>query len=134
MIAHLRAENEAALKTILEPKQRSRLAQIVLQVQGPLAVAEPEIAARLNLGPEQVELIQAILEDYQQAQDQVWAARRERINAASLSPIDRDRVSDKARAAPTADLKTTNRNAREKRVEAEITAMEHDSERLYQEA
>jgi hypothetical protein len=86
-ITRLRGENEAALNKVLTPKQRTRLAQIVLQLKGPLAVADTAVAPRLNLSPEQVELIQSILVDYQRARDRVYDDGRARIDAASAPPI-----------------------------------------------
>jgi hypothetical protein len=134
MIPRLRAENEAALKKILEPRQRTRLDQIVLQIKGPLAVAEPEIAARLNIGPDQAAQIQAILDEYQQAQAQAWTVRRERIDAASLPPANRSGVSPKGKTPAGADGRAADGDAQEKRVQAEIKAMEDESQQLYREA
>src|SRR5205823_5701443 len=42
MMANVRQENEAALERILQKRQRQRLFQIVLQMEGPLAVRKPE--------------------------------------------------------------------------------------------
>jgi hypothetical protein len=57
----VRQENDKAIAQILEPKQKERLDQIVLQHEGPLAVARPEIAAKLRLNETQQEYVQGIL-------------------------------------------------------------------------
>ena len=49
MIADLRLENEEALARVLDSSQRKRLAQVALQLDGPLAITRPEIAAPLSL-------------------------------------------------------------------------------------
>jgi hypothetical protein len=74
LIANLRAENEAAIDQILDAGQRRRLAQIILQLEGPLAVAQHEVAAALKLGPEQFALVQDIVRQYKEAQGQLWDA------------------------------------------------------------
>ena len=61
MIASVRQENEQAISQVFEPRQRKRLEQIALQIEGPFALAKPEIAVRVNLSPEQLEEIQTIL-------------------------------------------------------------------------
>ena len=54
----LRQENEAAGARILKPEQKSRVDEIMLQIEGPLAVARPEVAARLNMTPKQNQQVQ----------------------------------------------------------------------------
>jgi hypothetical protein len=82
MIASLRAENEAAIGQALEPHQRRRLAQIALQAEGPLALARPEVADAINLGPAEVEYIQEVMRDYKEAADHLWDEHVERLKAA----------------------------------------------------
>jgi hypothetical protein len=57
----IRKENDQAIAQILQPKQKERLDQIVLQHEGPLAVARPEIAAKLRLNDTQQEYVQGVL-------------------------------------------------------------------------
>lgn len=45
----------------LDRRQRSRLEQIRLQADGPLALARPDLQERLNIGPDQAELIESIV-------------------------------------------------------------------------
>jgi Spy/CpxP family protein refolding chaperone len=61
--AVLRAEAEAATLKALEPRQRTRLIQIRLQAEGPLAFSRPEVLERLNLAPDQIATIQEIVGD-----------------------------------------------------------------------
>jgi hypothetical protein len=48
------ADADAALEGTLEPKQRNRLDQVVLQVQGPLAFERREVRRRLRVTDDQV--------------------------------------------------------------------------------
>jgi len=57
----IRHELDQGLAKILEPKQKERLDQIVLQAEGPLAVARPEIADKVGLNDEQQEYVQRIM-------------------------------------------------------------------------
>jgi hypothetical protein len=74
MIADLRRENEEALARVLDKPQRERLAQVALQLEGPMAVTRPEIAARLNLADTQLLQIQALKEQYDALREQLYAA------------------------------------------------------------
>jgi hypothetical protein len=62
-IQALHAEADAAVLRELQRKQRTRLDQIALQADGPLAFERPEVLEALNLQAPQIELIQAILAD-----------------------------------------------------------------------
>jgi hypothetical protein len=57
----LHSEAGAAAMQELQRKQRTRLEQIRLQADGPLAFERPEVLERLNLEETQIEMIQAIL-------------------------------------------------------------------------
>jgi hypothetical protein len=57
----LRHETDQAIAGILDSKQRERFDQIVLQVEGPLAVARPEIASKLGLNGAQNQAVQQIM-------------------------------------------------------------------------
>jgi hypothetical protein len=59
----LHSEAGAAVMRELQRKQRTRLDQIKLQADGPLAFERPEVLERLNLEESQIELIQEILAD-----------------------------------------------------------------------
>ena len=103
LIADLRAENEAAIAQVLDAGQRRRLGQIILQLDGPLAVAQPEVAAALKLGPDQITLVQDILRQYKEAQGQLWEAYDD-----SLRDLrDRKMRPLRGQAAPPAGAKAT---------------------------
>jgi hypothetical protein len=74
-IGAVRAEYLAALTRILEPSQRTRLEQIALQVEGPLALAKPEVASRINVTPEQADQIQWIVAQMSASRDQLMQER-----------------------------------------------------------
>jgi hypothetical protein len=57
----LRQETDAGIAQILDSKQKERFDQIVLQNEGPLAVARPEIAAKLRLNESQREYVQGVM-------------------------------------------------------------------------
>jgi len=57
----LRQETDQSIAGILDDTQKERLDQITLQVEGPLAVARPEIAAKLRLNDNQNEYVQNVL-------------------------------------------------------------------------
>jgi hypothetical protein len=57
----IQADQEHAIFESLEPKQRDRLDQIQLQVQGPLAFKRREVQRRLGLSSHQIDQIEAIV-------------------------------------------------------------------------
>jgi hypothetical protein len=57
----LRNETDQARSKVLDRRQRQRLDQLRVQIDGPFAFSRPEIQERLNLAPEQVEAIQEIV-------------------------------------------------------------------------
>lgn len=84
---HLRGEIEQAIAGILDKKQRERMSQIVLQLEGPLAVSRPEIADQLNLNPRQRQAIQGTMLQLQIAQRRLnMEARRQAVMLAQLDP------------------------------------------------
>ena len=52
--------NDAAVKEVLSADQLARLRQIALQVDGPRAFSDPDVASLLKLTPEQKEQMRAI--------------------------------------------------------------------------
>ncbi|MHC5541255.1 hypothetical protein ACYOEI_23800 [Singulisphaera rosea] len=46
---------------VLKPQQRSRLVQVQAQAEGPFAFTRPDFVEKMNLSPEQIELIQEIV-------------------------------------------------------------------------
>jgi hypothetical protein len=74
--ARLRHENERAAASILKPEQKERVNQILLRVEGPLAVARPEVADKLNLTPIQTQQVQATILQLMRAQRETLLATR----------------------------------------------------------
>jgi hypothetical protein len=70
----IRQEIDQGLAKLLEPKQKERLDQIVLQAEGPLAVARPEVAAKIGLNEEQQQYVQQVM--MQMRRDLVLAVRQ----------------------------------------------------------
>jgi hypothetical protein len=101
-IAAIRTEHEAALARALSPRQRTRLEQVALQIEGPLAVSRPEIADRINLSPEQLELVQEVVAQMKTAQDRQWADRIDNAEAPSRVPSRTDARGAASKSADTA--------------------------------
>jgi hypothetical protein len=59
----LTRESEGPLMKVLDRRQRTRLEQILLQSEGPMAFTRPQVQERLNLSPDQIEAIGAIIEE-----------------------------------------------------------------------
>ena len=116
MIASVRTENEQAIAKVLEPRQRKRLEQIALQIEGPFALAKPEIAARVNLWPEQLEEIQGILGQMKDSQSQLWQDQLGRLRAADPGGV------------PKAAGKKEDKSQREQRETAQLDQMSKDSD------
>jgi hypothetical protein len=74
--AQLRQENERAVSKILKPDQKERVDQILLQVDGPLAVSRPEIGKKIGLSQSQTQKVQLTMMQMMQAQRQMFLAAR----------------------------------------------------------
>jgi len=75
-MATFEEESAATFNKILTKPQRIRLNQISLQAQGALAVAKPEVAQKLNLGPTQIDAIQEIVTTMGQQQRELFMGLR----------------------------------------------------------
>jgi hypothetical protein len=73
----LTTESERPLVKVLDARQRTRLEQLQLQGEGPLAFRRPVIHERLNMSPGQIEMIETII-----------TKGREAMNEASTVPKD----------------------------------------------
>jgi Spy/CpxP family protein refolding chaperone len=69
-LANVEVETDRQLNAVLDSRQRARLTQIVLRVEGPSAFLTPELIDALNLGTDQVEAVREILGGMKDAQDQ----------------------------------------------------------------
>jgi len=72
----LRKKCDKQVAAILEKEQRQRLEEIMLQLEGLLAVARPEVAGRLKLNRNQTQAVQATISDLQGLQRQLLVASR----------------------------------------------------------
>lgn len=63
----IRRENEAAAARLLKPEQKERIDQIMLQIEGPLAVVRPAVADKLNLTAKQNQQVQVTMLQMMQA-------------------------------------------------------------------
>jgi beta-lactamase regulating signal transducer with metallopeptidase domain len=63
-----------AIRGLMDRRQRTRMEQIKLQLEGPLAFLKPEVQSKLNLSPEQIEQIDNL----------VTQGRREVLKAANV--------------------------------------------------
>lgn len=70
-------QTEAQIRRILTAKQIQRLNEIALQIEGPTAVAKPEIATKINLSPSQRTQVQMIVAQMKEALTQAQTARME---------------------------------------------------------
>ncbi len=85
--AHLASVNfvlssEGLFLKILDRDQRRRLEEIHLQVEGPMAFLRPEFQLRLNMSPEQVELVTNMVQDATELAFQKTVAANEIASAA----------------------------------------------------
>jgi hypothetical protein len=77
VFAELERDTDQRISSILNSRQRTRLTQIVLRVEGPSAFITPELIETLALGPEQLELIQDILAGVKTEQEQYKESRKQ---------------------------------------------------------
>jgi hypothetical protein len=61
-----RQETEQAIAKVLDAKQKERFNQIALRAEGPLAVARPEVAAKLRLNEAQNEYVHEVMTQMRQ--------------------------------------------------------------------
>ncbi len=104
VLANFERETDQQLNEILDARQRTRLTQIVLRIQGPSAFLTPELIDALAMGPEQVELIREILTDLNAAQDQYKESQKRASELAkatgdpSLEKVRKDQQKVQSRA------------------------------------
>jgi LTXXQ motif family protein len=84
-LAGLEQRAEGSLKKILDTKQRTRLSEISLQVEGPRAFLKPELIQLLDLNDDQVEQIQGILGVVRDQQEQVKAIQKRSAELGNLA-------------------------------------------------
>jgi hypothetical protein len=74
-------EADAARLKLLAPAQRTRLLQIRLQTEGPAGFERPDVIERLNLDPDQTELIRTLVDEGRQRAD-----RASEVQLGSVAP------------------------------------------------
>lgn len=99
----LQAQTEATFAKILTKAQRSRLTQIDLQRQGPMAVLRPDIAEKLNVADDQMEEMQAIQNQSRDLMKQAFQSSRDAMPSFLNPDGTRDNVArQKYRDSPEA--------------------------------
>lgn len=89
----MRQQSDQALGGVLTASQRSRLQEISLQQQGPMAVAtDPAVQKALNLSPDQVIQLQMIMNESHQARRQSFQGRGEMFRQLRASGLDREAI------------------------------------------
>jgi hypothetical protein len=135
MIAARRTKDEAELARLLEPGQRGRLQQIALQIEGPMAVARPEVAEKLNMSPEQREVIAAKIAEYNAARQALWQSQLDRLEHAPRA-VRPPKAPDKpAKTAAVSPEEKEKARAKDKdALAARLRSMSEESARLHEEA
>ncbi len=85
----LEQETERSLNKLLNPKQRTRLNQIALRVEGPSAFIKPDLIEALGLGEDQIVMIQQIVNGVNVAGEQLKESQKqaeELTKGLSVSP------------------------------------------------
>jgi hypothetical protein len=80
-------QNVIEMNEILSEKQQDRIGQIILQIKGPLAVAEPEVATAIGLEEEQFSAVKAVVAEMTDAQTDVVVATSPFISPAARAEI-----------------------------------------------
>jgi hypothetical protein len=85
----LTMETDEPLVKVLDHRQRTRLEQIQIQGEGPIVFRRPEIQRRLNLSPDQIEAIAAILVQGNEAMQQAATVQVELPHLGTTTPDQR---------------------------------------------
>jgi Spy/CpxP family protein refolding chaperone len=95
-LAQIAKENEQLLKDTLKPEQAKRLREISLQLAGPAALHDPEVAKALNLTGEQKEKLRGIEEEARRERRELFQAggdrEERRKKAEELRKANREKV------------------------------------------
>jgi len=75
-MAKMEKATDKAYASVLKPDQIQRLKEIELQQQGPRAVMRPDIADKLNIGPDQMEQLQQVQNESRAQMGQMFQAMR----------------------------------------------------------
>jgi len=108
---------------------RDRLEQIRLQQEGPLAVARPEIQEKLNIGPEQIALIESIMAEMNEARGQMSQSGSE-----MFSQLVGPRDDDEDQKARRARMKSPQFAAQTKKMQSQMQKLRQRSDQLERQA
>jgi hypothetical protein len=100
---------EQALGAIVGRNGLARLHQIQLQLDGPTALARPDMAEKLNMDEAQVEQIQELMSERRQAQGETRKARGEIMKAAFAS-IPRPNADDNGQNGNNGQIRANGQN------------------------
>jgi hypothetical protein len=99
----IRQETDREIGQILEAKQKERFDQIVLQNEGPLAVARPEIAAKLKLNENQQEYVRGVMIEMRR---ELMMTMRQGAATGQFSPSQMREVSAQLRKEAVKEIST----------------------------
>ena len=98
-VTAMRQKSDQAIGGVLTAAQRSRLQEISLQQQGPMAVATNlAVQKALNLSPDQVTRLQMIKDESDQVRRQSFQGRGEMVRQLRESGLDREAIRAKMRS------------------------------------
>ena len=101
-VKQLQDDFQKKLADILLPKQMDRLKQIQLQLEGPRALANPDVVKALNLTDEQKEKIKTITDEAQAKNQEATQGLRGTERRAKMQDLNKD-LTDKLLAVLTPD-------------------------------
>jgi hypothetical protein len=90
----MQAQVEAAKMKVLDRRQRTRLEQIKLQMEGPYAFTRPEFQERLNMDQGQIEAVTAIMLEGREEAIRVSALPRNMLNTYFGAPSERTKLTE----------------------------------------
>ncbi len=100
-LAELEASAEGSLRKLLDADQRSRLAEIALQAEGPRAFLRPEVIRALDIDDAQLDQIREILGAVREQQDQAKAIQKRsaELGTAGLEKVAKEQQKAQLRGA-----------------------------------
>ena len=92
-LAEMEPDFDKAINAILDTRQRTRLTEMVLRIEGPSAFLKPELIGPLFLGEDQVAAIRDVLAQAKSARDQEKESRKQASELLkSSSPFDLEKL------------------------------------------
>jgi len=126
-MAKLQADAETALAKILTKPQQTRVLQIQLRQEGPMAVTKPAIQKKLNMSDDQIAQIEMILGQREATQQELRNAGREMFTAFRTPdgrPLDRAAMTAKMQDPQfKSQMEKMRKNAEQQRTQLEDTTI-----------